>query len=314
VPALVAASLALLVEGCALALALAERLTTAQVVMIHAGVTALLIGWSVIARVRGADAALVTLTALAVAVAGPFGALGAIALPRLSRTDPTDVQRLENWYRRLSLSVETDDLTRLSDKVAIGRALDLRAPAPSSFVRLVETGSVQERQAVLGLIARQFHPDYLPALKTALASAEPVVRVQAAAVAARVRGRLAQVVRRLLAEASAPDASAAMRDDHLRQARLCLECGLMEATDAVQAAEAYRRAAEAPAIEVSRVTGKRPAADPSVHEALEARLIEAGRFAEFRACRRVRYWAGRGRYRYRPLAAGARARPSGARA
>ena len=78
-------------------------------------------------------------------------------------------------------------VTKHCDMVAIGRALDLAGRAPPSFSEAIDKGTLLQKQNALGLIARKFHPGYLSALKAALKSDEPVIRVQAAAVAAHVR-------------------------------------------------------------------------------------------------------------------------------
>jgi hypothetical protein len=91
---------------------------------------------------------------------------------------------------------ETDEATRLCENVATGRTADLTGHAPASFVAVMERGSLDDRQAALGIIARNFHPDFLPVLMQALKSPEPVIRVQAAAVATKVRGDLRALVDR----------------------------------------------------------------------------------------------------------------------
>ena len=132
------------------------------------------------------------LATLLTLIAGPVGAgIGAIATLALSRT-ATASPLLDAWYERIAQSARRDPVDELCDTVAIGRALDLSAPPPETFTRIIREGSLAERQAALGLIARAYDPAYIGALKLALTSPEPVIRVQAAAVAARVREGIAE--------------------------------------------------------------------------------------------------------------------------
>ena len=82
------------------------------------------------------------------------------------------------------------DDEQLCEHVEIGRTIDLAAPPPKSFPAIMATGSLAERQAVLGLIARHFDPAFLPTLRIALASPEPLIRTQAAAIASRLGSRM----------------------------------------------------------------------------------------------------------------------------
>lgn len=134
---------------------------------------------------RGNDASPAMLAVLAGVAIGPLGIAGAA----LSSLIPirANKQLLDQWYERISQATSVDPVTRLSDDVSVGRAVNLQGAMPSSFLATMETGSLIERQTALGIIARRFHSDYIPVLQSALRSEEPAIRVQAAAVAARVR-------------------------------------------------------------------------------------------------------------------------------
>ena len=138
----------------------------------------------------GADGGFALMGVIGTLATGPFGALCAALLPVMSATQDSSVARLAAWYERIALSSEQDDFTQLSDRIAIGRAANLAAPTPLALMQEFQGGSTAIQQTALGVIARHFHPDYLPILKIALDSPEPVVRVQAAAVAARIRETL----------------------------------------------------------------------------------------------------------------------------
>ncbi len=134
------------------------------------------------------------MTAVLTAAAGPIGmvagGIGAMLVPRGGGTTPL----MAAWYERIAQATRPDPVTVLCDSVAIGRGLDLSAPAPASFASVIHSGTLVEQQAALGLVARDYHPAYIGALKSALRSPEPVIRVQAAAVAARLRGGIAEAL------------------------------------------------------------------------------------------------------------------------
>jgi len=163
-------------------------------VPLHLLVT-LALAWNV-ARVRRArhDTTLAMLGCVAVAAIGPAGALGVLVLTGLDR-HAGDRRLLTAWYERIALSVAVDPVTRFCDDVGSGRMIDLGAPPPPSYAAVMAAGTLVERQAVLGNVARRFHPDYLPVLAQALNNPEPVIRVQAAAVAAQIRPEVARAYR-----------------------------------------------------------------------------------------------------------------------
>jgi len=222
------------------------------------------------------------LLAIAALAAGPIGAavvlVGAV-LP-VRRADSTPL--LAAWYKRIALASEIDATTELCDTVASGRTMDLAAPVPRAFMTVIERGTLAERQTSLGLIARRFHPQYLPALEVALRSAEPVVRVQAAAVAARVRGPLRARLEALLSDdwAGRADASASRR----AELEAILASGLVEAG----ARDKARAALAAQAVSLGPDAGA-------------AAAQVSSRFKALRGERLRRQLAARGTYRVRPL-------------
>lgn len=259
------------------------------------------------------------LAIILVTVAGPFGGVGALLLPYLLRYRTETPELLASWYERIALSVETDPLTQSSDNIAIGRSADLGAPPPVPFATLFSTGTVAARQAALGMIARRFHPEHLPALKTALASQEAIVRVQAAAVAAKIKPELDARVKARLADldhATAPAATLAAAAELER----CAASGLLPETDAARIRAAVAAATSRATARVDSLVGRGVASalTPEERAAYEDRLLAERRFADLRALRLRRRDRFMRRYRWRPLsvvarAAIARATGSGAR-
>jgi len=149
----------------------------------------------------GGNSVLPTMLWLAFAALGPIGGLvGAVFCLAVRFSGESDIL-LDEWYARISRSTEMEATDVLSERVAVDRVIGVDAPPTRSFADVIETGSIEERQAALGHIARHFHSDYLGALALALKSREPVIRVQAAAVAARIKTPLSIELGGLLAKA-----------------------------------------------------------------------------------------------------------------
>ena len=213
---------------------------SAVLVLAHLGVVGL-IGLQLAARRRGGgDTTMLALAALATFCVGPLGSIGALVSVLLAPLGAGTTPLLQAWYRRIANSVETDPVTQLCDMVSIGRSVDLGGPPPTSFAAVMSSGSLAERQALLGLIARNFDVEYLAALKIALTSPEPVIRVQAAAVATKVQHALGRIVTRWAARpVDAVDPIDALGG--IVELEACLGSGLIEAGDRAAAAGTLER-------------------------------------------------------------------------
>lgn len=250
-------------------------------------------GWWVLRRSNGvADVSPSVLIVLAVAVGGPIGAAAALLIPRFSRRSAKTGPLLEDWYQRIALSAEISRETELCDNVASGRTMDLAAPPPRSFAATIADGTLAEKQVALGLIARRFHPDYLPALTAALKSPEPVVRVQAAAVAARVRDELKTRTRDVLAELEAGARPERMRAACPELAKAAAS-GLLEETDR-RRADAILAITTLPAADDAHPPW---AAGGTLDPRQEDELVRERRFRDLRIARRCGRIARHGRYR-----------------
>lgn len=263
----------------------------------HLTVILLLGAWAHWAGRKLGDSAMPLLVTVAVAAAGPFGALAGIATAMLTLSHADDPGLLKDWYERIALAVATDDDTRLCEQVMSGRTADLTGRPPLSFAAVMDRGSLDERQAALGLIARNFHPDYLPVLMMALKSAEPVIRVQAAAVATRVRGDLRAMVDRHALDSetiATGDSRALTAAAHLDTA---IASGLLDEGDRIRASVVAAR------LRVRPTAGPRQAslaAIPILERATtETTLLREGRYGELRLARRLAAIADAGGYRVR---------------
>jgi polysaccharide biosynthesis protein PelE len=220
-------------------------------------------------------------------VTGPLGAaLALVALFQLRRERPA-AHVLEAWYDRIALAGDVDDVTQLCDNVAMGRTVDISAPVPRVFEQVIAEGSLEDRQAALGLIARRFHPCYTPALRAALVSPEPVIRVQAAAVAVKVKADLERQLKASLGKSKAESASVGEKAMLARDLQEMAACGLLDDKDrdrAQAAADAILEAVLATGASVPEVmTSLR--GRYGMGSVVETELLRQGRYEEFRALR-----------------------------
>lgn len=187
-----------LAEAVALALALYFSGSIGVVLAIHLVAIAALawIAWQATNQRR--DTAIPLIALITGVFTGPAGAIGSAVLGLGSAGPGKPNALISAWYDRIALSTAIKPEERLCEDVSVGRTLDLSSPIPDAFPTRIETGSLAERQAILGHIARHFHADYLPVLRRALESPEPVLRVQAAAVAAHVTPNIRRRLRDLL--------------------------------------------------------------------------------------------------------------------
>ncbi len=268
----------------------------------------LALAWNV-GRLRrtGCDTTLAMLGCLTVAAVGPAGALGVLVLTALDR-HAGDRRLLAAWYERIALSVAVDPVTRFCDDVGSGRMIDLGAPTPPSYAAVMTSGSLVERQSALGNIARRFHPDYLPVLSQALNSPEPVIRVQAAAVAAQIRPEAGRAFR--TAVESLPETTLTAVDalSLLGTFEKLIDSGLLDEGDRRHGLDIVERLGDVVLAHVSRGEAALPRRLPiETAAALEATfenlLIRRRRFAELRQHRSARaVLAGRPRASIRRLA------------
>ena len=206
---------------------------------------------------------------------GPFGMLGAALLMLADRRSPHPSPLITDWYDRIALSTNVPADVRLCDDVEVGRTLDLTAGAPISFPDAMMIGPLAERQAILGHIARHFHPHYLATLKIALASEEPLIRVQAAAVAAHIAPSVRDCVRGCARLAAARPADPLAALGLLGDVEALIAGGLLDQTDRLDAQRLARDLGDRVLAGLARgPLGPPYATDVALAAALEAHLEE----------------------------------------
>jgi hypothetical protein len=236
----------------------------------------------------GADLSGAGLALLGCLIAGPLGALLAtIAVVWLARQKP-DTHLLAAWYERIALAGDTDPVTALCNSVDMGRTVQTAADIPRVFADVMAHGTLEDRQTALGLIARQFSPSYAPALRAALVSSEPVIRVQAAAVAVKVRAELKSTLHATLARHAASD------DVH---GTLALAAELHDMAHSLLLEDTDRAAAErrSGALVAQAIDGRTaamfahdralPSLSPGTRTLIETELLRRGELHAFRAVR-----------------------------
>lgn len=231
------------------------------------------------------DVTFALLALLAGAAIGPVGIAGAGVVGLI----PSRVNKelLDQWYDRISQATMIDPVTRLSDDVSVGRAVNLQGAMPLSFLATMEAGTLSERQSVLGIIARRFHSDYIPVLHCALRSEEPVVRVQAAAVAARIRPEIARQFHDCIEDLPLASAGFIGALALLQRIEALVGSGLLDEGDRLRGAIVGARLGDVVLSGARQLRSSRAQAAITrlQRETLERLLIEKQAFAELRYLR-----------------------------
>jgi hypothetical protein len=152
----------------------------------HLGLSFALLAALLAARLPGHDPAQAINAGLAFATLGPVGGFTAALIVLLLPGKSSASSRRAEWYRRLLHEDNEDRPHAMHIKIVEGRAYHPNL-APPSFSRVLVEGTTAQKQVVLGLLSRHFHPDHRPLLEVALHSHEAAVRVSAAAVYVKVR-------------------------------------------------------------------------------------------------------------------------------
>jgi hypothetical protein len=278
---------------------LGGHVSVPMALVLHAVVTVALATWIWSRSRNGHDVVLPLLCLIVTLFLGPLGALGTHGLQWISGRSRDRQELLDAWYARIASSRSTDEVTRLSDAIVVGRSLEFPDGPPPSFLKVMQSGTTAEQQTVLGIIARRFHVDYLPVLDLALQSPVPVVRVQAAAVAARVRDPLQREVEAAADKASAGGLTVEERLECAAYLRKAMVGGLIDESVRERANDTKARLIGTVVQSIEAGTIGRQTLQPEAVDVVERDLIAAGDFAMLRAVRRQRMYSTLGRRRTR---------------
>lgn len=191
-------------------------------------------------RLWAADPAIAVIGGFAMLTTGPAGVLAAgLAWLRL-RTSAGSRDGVPAQVRRIPSRDDGDVAAQISDAISEGRAARPASRPPAAFHRVVEEGTFDEGQALLGLIGLRYHPDYFPLLQKALKSRRSGLRVQAAAVHTKLRAHYAERLRHTLAQphAAATDETGAAAV--LKELGTCIASGFLDPSESKAASENAR--------------------------------------------------------------------------
>jgi len=207
-----------MIGGLVLAFVLAGRLGMTAYLLAHVGCAASAFLLALSQRPRPRRQTL--LLALATTSMGPAGAAGVFICTIFEFCFRPYATPFTEWFA--SIFPEEGDKSRQGFLDLLHSSEDpvTTSLRISSFRDTISAGTIEQKQALLGLIARRFSPAFAPALHQALADPVPAVRVQAAAAVAAIEGRFAERTFELQARSGRSGATA---DDHLALARHLIE-------------------------------------------------------------------------------------------
>jgi len=132
------------------------------------------------------------LLALMTFALGPVGALGSFLSVCLEGAFRPYASPFTDWYDRIFAEEDELENDAFLQRLAIGGDPVSGAIQLTSFRDILAFGTIEQKQAIIALIARRFTPAFAPALRLALEDPIAAVRVQAAAAAASIENRYAQ--------------------------------------------------------------------------------------------------------------------------
>jgi hypothetical protein len=150
---------------------------------LHGGVICVPLAFSTLRMRTGGDLAVPLLLLIVVMVSGPLGAAGCAAMTLalwLRRPDP---RRLQCWYDYIAGVSRRTAVEETYVELTSKRLLtDFSAPI-HRFDPILSGTSLAQQQRVLGVIGRNYHPDFRATLKKALRNRNILIRAQGAAIA-----------------------------------------------------------------------------------------------------------------------------------
>jgi len=173
-----------LLGECALVALLAAGTPVLPVAALHLALSAAAVALT--ARARG-DFAAALMLGTAMATLGPAGMILAFAGERWAAGAAADPS-LAGWHEKLTGAPPRDPAAELYRDIVEDRAYRPSA-VPASFAGIMASGSVGNRQRVLGLLLKRDGPVHEDLLDAGLGAPELAVRASAAAVVARREDR-----------------------------------------------------------------------------------------------------------------------------
>ncbi len=141
--------------------------------------------WFIIQKRRNEDLAIPSLAMIAVLIFGPFGPLGICILVITYRIMLHYAVSFETWYSNLFPQIR-GYATEAFERIELGWDQYEREYYVFPFRDVFDFGSLSQKQAVLDTIAMNFKPRFISLLRDALKDKSNAIRIQAAAIAAKV--------------------------------------------------------------------------------------------------------------------------------
>ena len=182
------------------------------------------------------DSRVLAVAVVTTAVSGPIGAALTALLGVYLRYRKIETELLTNWYERISGHTRVDAVVEMHERIQAGRTLNPYVDARARFAAILRSGPMEEKQRVLSIITQKYHPDFAALLELALRNEDPPIRVQAAAVVAKLKELERLKIKALMGEAEST-ASAQVEQRLEVGARIvaALASGLLDEQDAGQA-------------------------------------------------------------------------------
>jgi hypothetical protein len=157
--------------------------------VLHGGFSAACVAWSFGSAVPPRRQS--ALLAVSVVFLGATGAAGACLCAIAEAIFRPRARGFMAWYNDLFPEEDEEAAELLLNRLRAGGDPASGAADLTSFTDAVAYGTIEQKQAIVALIARRFTPAFAPALRQALEDPVPAVRVQAAAAAAAIEAKFA---------------------------------------------------------------------------------------------------------------------------
>lgn len=156
-------------------------------VSLHVACVALLAGWVWILRKYRMDGQGALLLLVSTAALGPIGFVGAVfSLALRQVSGRISARKLDEYYAWMAGETKVDAAAELYKDLTLGREQPGRDMANATIIDLLRWGTLDEKYKMIAALGRNFRPELVPALRFALASEDPTIRIQAAALVAKV--------------------------------------------------------------------------------------------------------------------------------
>lgn len=178
------------VSGTAAALTFAGTLSLFEYLIIHAACAAVAI--VIVAGSTKPARRQSLLHAVMAAAVGPVGSAGTFISIMFEGAFRAVAQPFDVWFASIFPEDAEDEQDAFLEQLRSSDDPLAAAQRISSFRDVLTSGTIDQKQAAIALIARRFTPAFAPALRQALNDPVAAVRVQAAAAAAAIESRYAE--------------------------------------------------------------------------------------------------------------------------